>query len=138
MGELADKVQHLFTTALDVGDIDNYLEGFGEHCAVQALGFEFDGRPAFRGLLEGFLTAFSENRHTVVESIETDDCVVVELTWTARHTGPLSMGGLNLESTGKLIEWTVCEWDWFRDGKIVGSHIFADQAQLAAQLGIGG
>ncbi|MFZ0715657.1 ester cyclase [Mycobacterium sp.] len=138
MGELTERVQHLFTTALDVGDIDGYLSGFGENCIVRALGHEFNGQQAFRGLLTGYLTAFSENRHTVIGSVETADCVAVELTWTARHTGPLSMGGLNLESTGKLIEWTLCEWDWFSDDKIVRSHIYADQAQLAGQLGIGG
>ena len=138
MGALAEKVQHLFTTGLDRGDLVGYLEGFDPACEVRALGHTFAGRDSFRGLLEAFLAAFGENQHTVVHSVENDDCVVVELTWKARHTGRLSLGDLNLESTGAVIEWTVCEWDWFAGDKIVRSHIYADQAQLAAQLGVKG
>gem|GEM_PF-5418443 len=134
MGPLARRVQELFDSGFDADDMRAYLDGFTVDCEVDALGVRLEGRSQFESLLKVFRAAFSDNKHTLVASVEEGACVAVELVWTATHTGPLTLGGQTIEATGRSLEWTVCEWDWFADGQIARSHIYADQAALLTQL----
>lgn len=118
----------------DQGDKEKYVGTFSDDCEIVALGMTMRGPKQLAAVYDMFQVAFTENEHAVVNSLEVGNCVAAEVVWTARFTGTFVGPEGEIAPTGKLVEWRICEFDWFEGDRIVKMHAYGDQGELMAQL----
>ncbi len=89
-----------------------------------------------RAFLDGWIRAFPDVAHRLDRVVVGADTVVLEVTHTGTHTGPLGEGEETIEPTGRTIAWPGCHILRFRDGLVVSNHLYEDRLDLLAQLGL--
>lgn len=90
------------------------------------------GLEGIRALADSIRAAFPDYREQIDELIVADDLVIVRLSLSGTHDGPLA----GLLPTGKTVEFkdvTICR---VRDGKIVEQRGLTDHFALYQQLGL--
>ncbi len=83
------------------------------------------------GMGEMMYVAFPDGKHTIEETLEIGDRVVLRGRFTATHTGEF----MGMPPTGKEITITFINVDRFAKGKLVEHRAEADMAGLMQQLG---
>jgi predicted ester cyclase len=67
------------------------------------------------------------------------DTVVLEITWTGTHTGPMmSPTGDEIPATGKSLEMRACIVNKISDGKVAMQTQYFDIMTMMTQLGLVG
>lgn len=94
------------------------------------------GNAECRAFLDGWIHAFPDVAHRLDRVIVSGDTVVLEVTQTGTHIGPLGDGAETIEATGRTIAWQGCHVLRFRDGKVVSNHLYEDRLDLLGQLGL--
>jgi steroid delta-isomerase-like uncharacterized protein len=87
---------------------------------------------AIRGIFSVFPDLSFEGRRTYIR----DDLVVQE--WTARgtHKGPMSRSGMQIEPTGRKVEYRGMDVIPIRDGLVARKDVYSDGVTLLKQLGL--
>ncbi|MDF3312202.1 nuclear transport factor 2 family protein [Rhodococcus sp. T2V] len=134
MSNLVAALQEQLSKGWDAGDKERYVGTFARDCEIVALGMTMSGPEQLSEMFTAFHAAFTENRHVIVSSVESGNCVAAEVEWTARHTGTFFSPNGEIPATNKVVVWRICEFDWFEDGKIVKLHSYGDQNELISQL----
>jgi steroid delta-isomerase-like uncharacterized protein len=87
---------------------------------------------AIRGIFSVFPDLNFEGRRQYIR----DDLVVQE--WTARgtHEGPMTRAGIEVEPTGKRVEYKGMDVIPIRDGLVARKDVYSDSITLLRQLGL--
>lgn len=94
------------------------------------------GRDQVRGYIQIFWSAFPDGRVTAGAQIVTDDACVTESVFNGTHTGTLSTPDGDIPPTGKRVSLRQVAVQRIEDGKVASEHLYFDQLELMAQLGL--
>jgi ketosteroid isomerase-like protein len=94
------------------------------------------GTAFFRPFLQGYLAAFPDLRHEVIDSVESDDTIALELHVRGTHTGPLQTPEGEIAPTGREVLWESTDYVKVRDGRIRSWHVYTDSLAFMTQLGL--
>jgi steroid delta-isomerase-like uncharacterized protein len=133
--ELAEQ----YFRCIEKGDVDGAL-------ACLAPGAEFTNPlgalpvpDGVRGMLQGYVSAFPDNRFEVKNVVESGDQVVLEADWVGTHRGPLPLpSGQSIPASGRAVRAPLATVFRVRDGRIVSHRSYWDLAGFLTQLGLGG
>ena len=106
-----------------------YAEDFQAHYPMTHWGSGLEGA---KNLALEIRKAFPDYRERIDELISAGDRVVVRLTITGTHTGPLP----DLPATGRPVEFTDVTICRIKDGKIAEQSGLSDYLTLYLQLGV--
>lgn len=133
--ELAER----YFRCIETGDVDGAL-------ACLAPGAEFTNPlgampvpDGVRAMLQGYVSAFPDNRFEVNNAVEAGDQVVLEGDWVGTHRGPLPLpSGQSIPATDRAVRSPFATVFRVREGRIVSHRSYWDLAGFLTQLGLGG
>lgn len=100
-------------------------------------GAELTGRAEVLGFLRVFQTAFSDGRLTAWTIFADGPHGAVEGVFEGTHNGLLDSPGGEVPPTGRTINFRWAAVYEVGDGQLRSEHLFFDQADFLAQLGLG-
>ena len=141
-------------TALDGAELQEFIDGYNrawnEHdvdaiVAMHTPNSVFEnhttgdlnvGREAIGTAIRGIFTVFPDLRFETRRAYIRDDLVVQE--WTARgtHLGKMNRAGLEVEPTGKSVEYRGLDVIPIEDGLVARKDVYSDGVTLLRQLGL--
>jgi steroid delta-isomerase-like uncharacterized protein len=94
------------------------------------------GREAIGSAIRGIFTVFPDLRFETRRAYICDNLVVQE--WTARgtHLGKMNRAGLEVEPTGKTVEYRGLDVIPIEDGLVARKDVYSDGVTLLRQLGL--
>ena len=94
------------------------------------------GREAIGESISGIFTVFPDLRFETRRAYIRDDLVVQE--WTARgtHLGKMSRAGLEVEPTGRSVEYRGMDVIPIENGLVARKDVYSDGVTLLRQLGL--
>ena len=94
------------------------------------------GRNEIHRAISGIFTVFPDLEFETRRSYVRDDLVVQE--WTARgtHLGKMSRSGMQVEPTGKSVEYRGMDVIPIKDGLVARKDVYSDSITLLRQLGL--
>ena len=94
------------------------------------------GRDAIGSAIRGIFTVFPDLRFETRRAYIRDNLVVQE--WTARgtHLGKMNRAGLEVEPTGKTVEYRGLDVIPIEDGLVARKDVYSDGVTLLRQLGL--
>jgi steroid delta-isomerase-like uncharacterized protein len=94
------------------------------------------GREAIGSAIRGIFTVFPDLRFETRRAYIRDNLVVQE--WTARgtHLGKMNRAGLEVEPTGKTVEYRGLDVIPIEDGLVARKDVYSDGVTLLRQLGL--
>jgi steroid delta-isomerase-like uncharacterized protein len=94
------------------------------------------GKEAIGNAIRGIFTVFPDLTFETRRRYIRDDLVVQE--WTARgtHLGKMTRGGLEVEPTGRQVEYRGMDVIPFEHGKVARKDVYSDGVTLLRQLGL--
>jgi len=95
-----------------------------------------NGADAFVDLCRGWAAAFPDSKPDFRNAVAGGDTVVLELTWTGTHTGPLATPNGEVAPTGRSINIRAVQVVEVRDGKAASTRQYFDMATMMSQLGL--
>jgi steroid delta-isomerase-like uncharacterized protein len=132
------------------GFIDRYNEAWNDHDLDAILEMHADdsvfenhttgdlsvGKQAIENAIRGIFTVFPDLTFETRRQYIRDGLVVQE--WTARgtHLGKMSRAGLEVEPTGKTVEYRGMDVIPLADGKVARKDVYSDGVTLLRQLGL--
>ena len=99
-------------------------------------GYTFHGSDGLLQWFQGFLTAGSDAKAEIFNTIVEDDWVATEHVGRFTHTGPLATPGGEVAPTGRRVEIQIAEFYQMKDGKIRQLRAYYDAATMMRQLGL--
>jgi predicted ester cyclase len=136
MTESARTVVQKFVDAMGRGDIDVAASLVAEDLVNHAALPHAQGRAGFRTIGQKLKKAFPDMRGHVDDVIVEGDKVVVRMTVTATHTGPLEFVNMPLPPTGKNFKATHIHICRVAGGSIVEHWAERDDLGMMRQLGV--
>jgi steroid delta-isomerase-like uncharacterized protein len=94
------------------------------------------GPEAIGRAISGIFAVFPDLTFETRRSYIRDDLVVQE--WTARgtHEGPMTRSGIEIEPTGRSVEYKGMDVIPIRDGLVARKDVYSDSITLLRQLGL--
>jgi steroid delta-isomerase-like uncharacterized protein len=94
------------------------------------------GRDAIQTAISGIFTVFPDLTFETRRQYLRDDLVIQE--WTARgtHQGTMRRSGVEVEPTGRQVEYRGMDVIPFRDGLVARKDVYSDGVTLLRQLGL--
>jgi steroid delta-isomerase-like uncharacterized protein len=89
-----------------------------------------------RQYFQGWMTAFPDLHIKTTNRVIGDDAVASEIEFTGTNTGPMSMGGMEMPPTNKMVTGRGSYIARARNGKIVEFSSHPDAAGIMMQLGL--
>jgi steroid delta-isomerase-like uncharacterized protein len=127
-----------YNAAWNAHDVDAILEMHSEDSVFENhttgdmnVGLEAIGK-AIRGIFTVFPDLEFETRRRYVR----DDLIVQE--WTARgtHLGKMNRAGMEVEPTGRTVEYRGMDVIPMKDGRVARKDVYSDGVTLLRQLGL--
>jgi steroid delta-isomerase-like uncharacterized protein len=116
--------------AWNAGDVDAYLELYGEAIKLHAGTYDFPDKRAVEGMYTGFFAATSDLRLEIHETVGHEEKLAARYTVTGTHTGEL----MGIPSTGREFSMVGITIMHFRDGKVVERWDVDDSAEAFSRL----
>ena len=130
--------------------IDRYNAAWNEHDVETIVAMHTDdsvfenhttgdvniGKDAIGDAIRGIFTVFPDLEFETRRQYLRDSLVVQE--WTARgtHLGKMTRAGLDVEATGKQVEYRGMDVIPLEDGKVARKDVYSDGVTLLRQLGL--
>ncbi len=95
-----------------------------------------EGPDAYIALLQTWHEALPDVHGTVTQTITDGERIAQRITWTATHTGPLTVPGGTVPATGKTARVESINWVTLREGKVVRAFHHLDVMGMMQQLGL--
>jgi len=121
-------------TALNARDLDSYMKLL-DHSYVwetELMPNQLRGPDAARQMLEGYFKAFPDLHFETEQILTSGDYLVTRVRLTGTHKGNF----MGIPATNKAIHIQGCNVSEVRNGKIVRSRLYADNAKLFQQIGV--
>jgi steroid delta-isomerase-like uncharacterized protein len=119
-------------------DVDAILEMHTEDSVFEnhTTGDMNVGRDAIGNAIRGIFTVFPDLRFETRRAYIRDDLVVQE--WTARgtHLGKMNRSGLEVEPTGRTVEYRGMDVIPIENGLVARKDVYSDGVTLLRQLGL--
>jgi steroid delta-isomerase-like uncharacterized protein len=96
---------------------------------------EIEGPDQIVELFQGWKTAFPDAAGTVTNAVASGNSVVLEVTWTGTHTGPLVTSAGTIPASGKRQDTPAAVLYLFEGDKIKASRHYFDAMTLLKQIG---
>jgi predicted ester cyclase len=96
----------------------------------------FRGREGFRQFMQGWADAFPDGRAEDTHVYVGEDFAVTEFVGRGTHEGPLRSPAGEISSTGRPVEFELCEVYQIRNGRIHSARTYFDALDLMRQLGV--
>jgi steroid delta-isomerase-like uncharacterized protein len=116
--------------AWNAGDVDSYMELYGENIKLHAGTYDFPNKKAVEGMYKGFHAATSDLRLEIHETIGDGDRLAARYTVNGTHTGEL----MGIPATGREISMTGITIMHFEDGKVVERWDSDDSVEVLSRL----
>jgi len=127
-----------YNAAWNDHDIDAILDMHGEQSVFEnhTTGDVNVGKDAIASAIRGIFTVFPDLTFETRRQYIRDGLVVQE--WTARgtHLGKMSRAGLEVEPTGRTVEYRGMDVIPLEDGKVARKDVYSDGVTLLRQLGL--
>jgi len=127
-----------YNAAWNDHDIDAILDMHGEQSVFEnhTTGDVSVGKDAIASAIRGIFTVFPDLTFETRRQYIRDGLVVQE--WTARgtHLGKMSRAGLEVEPTGRTVEYRGMDVIPLEDGKVARKDVYSDGVTLLRQLGL--
>jgi hypothetical protein len=94
------------------------------------------GREAIGTALRGIFTVFPDLRFETRRAYIREDLVVQEWTAHGTHLGKMNRAGLEVEPTGKSVEYRGMDVIPIADGLVARKDVYSDGVTLLRQLGL--
>ncbi len=94
------------------------------------------GRDQVRAYLQIFWNAFPDGQVSTREQIVTENAAVTESVFSGTHTGTLQTPNGDIPPTGRRVSLRQVAVQRIKDGVIASEHLYFDQLELMAQLGL--
>ena len=138
MGQARDVAERYFRF-IEQGNIPGALECFAREAEFSSPLGALPVPDGVRGMLEGYVVGFPDNRFEVKNVVEAGDQVAMEGDWVGTHTGPLPLPtGQSVPATGRSVRAPFVTMFRVRDGRIASHRGYLDLAAFLGQLGLGG
>jgi steroid delta-isomerase-like uncharacterized protein len=120
--------------ALNAHDIDRFLQRIDDSYVGEAElpPSPIHGRDGVRQALGIALTAFPDLRFEVEQILASGESVVIRVHLTGTHKGNFR----GIAPTNKGVSWRSCNVVEIRNGKMIWSRVYSDNASLLQQLGV--
>jgi predicted ester cyclase len=135
MGQAKDVVDRIWA-AMESHDLDGVERVMDPTIDFRMAGESARGTAEFRPFLEGYLAAFPDLRHEVVDYVEAGDTIALELRIKGTHTGPLQTPQGEVPATGRDVVWESVDYVKMRNERIASWHVYTDSLAFMAQLGL--
>jgi len=124
-------------TLHNAGDLEGFLGLYADDAVVVTPEGAYKGRAAIRDYWYWVSVSFPGSTVTLGKAIEQGDTIAFEYTWAGTNTGPLTLpDGTELPATGRRVEVRCIDLGQVRDGKLVVHHLYWDNLDFEAQLGV--
>jgi steroid delta-isomerase-like uncharacterized protein len=87
---------------------------------------------------KGWATAFPDSKATFHSAHVAGNVVVIEITWTGTHTGPMATPDGEIPATGNSLEMRGVIVGEISDGKVAKQTQYFDMMTMMTQLGLVG
>jgi steroid delta-isomerase-like uncharacterized protein len=130
--------------------IDRYNAAWNEHDVIgivamhtedsvfenHVTGDRHEGRDAIAGAIAGIFTVFPDLSFETRRQYLRENLVVQE--WTARgtHLGAMTRSGIQVEPSGRSVEYKGMDVIPIRDGLVARKDVYSDSITLLRQLGL--
>jgi steroid delta-isomerase-like uncharacterized protein len=121
---------------------DKNLERLRTQLAQGVVYDEVATQRTFRGVndvlnaFQSWATALPDSKATFDNEFVTGNTVILELTWTGTHSGPLQTPNGQIPPTGKRINVRACQVVEVNVDKVVSTRHYFDMATLLQQIGV--
>lgn len=95
-----------------------------------------EGLAAVLPLWQGWAKAFPDSRATIHNAFASGNNVVVEMTWSGTHSGPMQSPNGSIQPTGKSIAVRACMVIEMAGERVKQERHYFDMATLFQQLGL--
>jgi predicted ester cyclase len=137
--ELVAQVLERNITAVNARDVTAYTANQQPDVEfVLPGGVVLRGRDQVGAYAQMMWSAFPDGTLAFTSQVISEDSAAVEITFTGTHTGPLVSPDGTVPPTGKQVSLQSASILQIRDGLIASEHVYLDQMQLLAQLGVTG
>ncbi|HKF14380.1 MAG TPA: ester cyclase [Gaiellaceae bacterium] len=127
-----------YNAAWNDHDVDAILEMHADDSVFEnhTTGDVNVGKAAIGNAIRGIFTVFPDLEFETRRQYIRDGLVVQE--WTARgtHLGKMSRAGLQVEPTGRTVEYRGMDVIPLHDGKVARKDVYSDGVTLLRQLGL--
>ena len=127
-----------YNAAWNAHDVDAILELHTEDSVFEnhTTGDVNVGKEAIGTAIRGIFTVFPDLEFETRRRYVRDDLVVQE--WTARgtHLGKMSRSGIDVEPTGKRVDYRGMDVIPIEDGLVARKDVYSDGVTLLRQLGL--
>ena len=106
------------------------------NCTFVMNGQEFRGVAAFMPVLEGWMNAFPNISHTMVDCAIQGETLACEVRITGQHTGTMRTPNGDVPATHKTVDFVACDFVKFTGNKATTWHVYFDQVAMLTQLGL--
>lgn len=119
-------------------DKEAFLADFDAECEITGPGgMVLRGRDGAELFWHGYQDAFPDNRITLRAAFGAADAGAEEAIFEGTQTGVLLTGdGGRIEPTGRRVAVSYAAVYGYRGDRIASSHLYFDQVELLAQLGV--
>ena len=135
MGQAKDLVDRVWD-AMESHDLEAFDQLIAPAIDFTMGGEQAQGADQFRPFLEGYLRAFPDLRHEVVDHVESGETIALELIVRGTHTGPLQTPQGELPATGRGVIWHSVDYVKTSGGQIASWHVYTDNLAFLTQLGL--
>ena len=126
-----------FVEAFNAHDETRIRESYAENVVFEAPGgIRMQGRDAATEYAMSFVRAFPDVRLTVANQVEGDDWVAFEMSFAGTHQDTLEAPGGAIPATNRRVTGKGAEFIRIEDGKVAEEHLYFDQVEFLAQLGV--
>ena len=135
------EICNAFTTTFNNSDWDGNMALLADNVTYMeyATGREFTSRGTWLEASQGWKIAFPDAKGTILNTIESGNTVVQEVTWEGTHTGNMhTPDGQIIPPTGKKQITNAVMIMTIEDGKITRANHYFDMLSMMAQLGLAG
>lgn len=139
MGQARDVMDRL-TTAMAEKDKETLGRCYATDAVVHTPDQgELHGRDAITGYFFELWDAMPDVRYEHLHKYDAGDVAIDEGTVAGTNTGPLVMpSGETLQPTGQQVRIRTCDVARVEEGEITSHHMYFDQVEFLAQLGLMG
>jgi len=138
MGQARDVLDRVTTLAVDEDNLESALDLYADDAVVQTPDAgEIRGRVDIEDYWRQLLDGFPDSHFEPIAKHDTGRTAIDEGYLIGTNTAPIRLpSGETLPATGRSVRLRGCDVATVENGRIIEHHLYFDQAEFLAQLGL--